>query len=363
MMAIPQLTVHSVRVRAVDVPLARPLTTSSGSIPSAALVLIDLLTNEGVTGRSYVFTYTSAALGPVAQLLTHLGTLLVGDVVAPVVIEQKLQHFFRLLGPQGLTGIAMAGIDMAAWDALAQACGLPLVRLLGGEARPIPAYASLGMGSAERMAQEAGEALEQGFGAIKFKIGFPSVQTDLEVIRAVRSAVGKEIALMVDYNQCLSISQAEQRLRLLDDEGLFWIEEPTRADDYTGHAHIRQEARTPIQLGENWWGLPDMTKSITAEASDLVMLDVMKIGGVTGWLRGSALAASAGLPLSSHIFPEISAHLLAVSPTVHWLEYMDLAASVLEEPVVVDKGQVTPSLKPGTGISWREEMVQRFLLV
>jgi mandelate racemase len=175
-------------------------------------VLIDLLTNEGITGHSYVFTYTSAALKP---------ALIVGAGVAPVALEQQLQHFFRLLGPQGLTGIAMAGIDMAAWDALAQASGLPLVRLLGGEGRPIPAYASLGMGSAQSIAREAEQALEQGFQAIKFKIGFPSVKTDPEVIRAVRSAVGKEVALMVDYNQFLSVSEAQQRLRLLDEEGLF----------------------------------------------------------------------------------------------------------------------------------------------
>jgi mandelate racemase len=118
----------------------------------------------------------------------------------------------------------------------------------------------------------------------------------------------------------------------------------------------------PIQLGENWWGLADMTKSVAAGASDLVMLDVMKIGGVTGWLRGSALAASAGLPLSSHIFPEISTHLLAVSPTAHWLEHLDLAAAVLQEPVVVDKGKVTSSTRPGTGLIWQEEVVERFLL-
>jgi mandelate racemase len=361
-MAMPRLTVHSLRARAVDVALARPLTTSSGTIPSAPLVLIDLLTNEGITGRSYIFTYTSIALKPTAQLIAHLGSAIEGEDVAPLVIEQKLQQLFRLLGPQGLVGMALSAIDMAAWDALAQANDLPLVKFLGGEARPIPAYASLGMGSAQSLAREAEEMVEQGFRAIKFKVGFPEVRTDLEVIRAVRSAVGKEIALMVDYNQYLSVSEALQRLRLLDKEELAWIEEPTRADDYAGHAQISCEARTPIQLGENWWGLHDMTKSVTARASDLVMPDVMKIGGVTGWQRAAALAASAGLLLSSHTFPEFSAHLLAVSPTAHWLEYLDLARTVLKEPVVVNKGYVIPSSRPGAGLIWREEMVQRYLL-
>jgi mandelate racemase len=179
----------------------------------------------------------------------------------------------------------------------------------------------------------------------------------------VRSAVGKEIALMVDYNQFLSVSEAHQRLKWLDEEGLSWIEEPTRADDYTGHAQISRFASTPIQLGENWWGLHDMAKSVAAGASDLVMVDVMKIGGVTGWLRAAALAASAGLPLSSHTFPEISAHLLAVTPTVHWLEYLDLAGTVLQTKVTVEKGYVMPSSLPGTGLNWQEDMVERFLRV
>ena len=360
-MSLSQLTIHSLRVRAVDVPLARPILTSSGTIPSSPVVLVDLLTNEGITGHSYLFTYTSVALQPIAQLISHVATTLVGDGVAPVRIEQKLQQFFRLLGPQGLTGMAMAAIDMAAWDALAQASDLPLVRLLGGDLRPVPAYASLGMGPAKRLAHEAEEMVGQGFQAIKFKIGFPSVKTDLDVIRAVRSAVGKEIVLMVDYNQCLPVPEAHQRLTLLDAEGLFWIEEPTRADDYAGHAQIRQDAGTLIQLGENWWGLHDMAKSVMAGASDLVMVDVMKIGGVTGWQRAAALAASAGLPLSSHIFPEISAHLLAVSLTAQWLEYLDVVGTLLQEPVTVDKGYVTPSSRPGTGLNWQEEMVQRYL--
>lgn len=118
-MSISQLTIHSLRVRAVEVPLARHIMTSSGTIPLAPVVLIDLLTEEGITGHSYLFTYTSLALKPVAQLVSNLGAAIVGDVVAPVRIEQKLQQFLRLLGPQGLTGMAMAGIDMAIWDALA----------------------------------------------------------------------------------------------------------------------------------------------------------------------------------------------------------------------------------------------------
>jgi mandelate racemase len=358
-----KLTLRSLTARQVNVEMSRPLQTSSGVIKTCPLVLIDLQTEEGIVGRSYVFCYTPMALGPVAGLIKSLEAGLRGDAVAPVAIEQKLQRQFRLLGPQGLTGMAMAGIDMAAWDALAKAADMPLVRLLGGEARPIPAYDSLGMNGLEAGVKQAGESMAAGFKALKVKIGYPDLRTDLEVIRAIRDVIGAEAQLMVDYNQSLSVAEAIQRIHVLDDEGLAWIEEPTLHDDFAGHAKITREAQTGIQLGENWWGPHDLAKSIAAGASDYAMPDVMKIGGVTGWLRMAALTEAAGLPVSSHIFPEFSSHLLAVTPTCHWLEYMDLANPILETPIRIEGGLAQIPEDPGAGVAWNEEAVQRFLVV
>jgi mandelate racemase len=342
--------------------MPRPLATSGGTVSTAPLVLIDLETEEGITGCAYVFCYTPLALRPVSELIRGLEPLVRGDVVAPVAIEQKLQRRFRLLGPQGLTGIAMAGIDMAAWDALGKACSLPLVRLLGGEPRPIPAYNSCGLGiiGPQRAGQEAKELVAPGFRAVKVRIGYEHVGTDVQVIRAVRSAVGDDILLMTDYNQSLTVAEAIRRGHVLDSEGICWIEEPTLADDFAGHAQISREIRTPIQLGENWWGPHDMAKSLATRASDFVMPDAMKIGGVTGWLRAAALVEPLGLPLSSHLFPEISAHLLAVTPTAHWLEYVDWASPILSEPLTVQDGQAMISSAPGIGLAWNEDAVSRY---
>jgi mandelate racemase len=358
----PELTVRGLDVRAVDVPMRRPLKTSGGEVGTAAMVLIDLSTEEGITGSSYVFCPTPVVLEPVAKLLSNLAPLIEGDSLAPVEIEQNLQRSFRLLGPQGLAGMAMAGIDMAAWDALAKSCKLPLVRMLGGEPRKIPAYNSCGLGmiGSERAAEEAQELAASGFEAIKVRLGYVELETDVEVVRAVRRSVGEDVVLMSDYNQSLSVTEAQRRAKVLDGEGLYWIEEPTRANDYSGHAQIRREAETPIQVGENWWGPHDMAKSIEAGASDYAMADAMKIGGVTGWLRAAALAQSAGLPLSSHLFPEISAHLLAAAPTSHWLEYVDWANPILEEPLKVEDGHASVLDAPGIGISWDEEAVRRY---
>lgn len=359
-----RLTIRSLRSRPVNVPLRRPLQTSGGTVQTAPLVLIDLQTDEGVTGASYLFVYAPLALAPIVSLLEALGALIQGDTAAPFTIEQKLQRRFTLLGAQGLAGMAIAGIDMACWDLVAKAAGVPLAGLLGGQPRPVPAYNSCGLGmiGSDRAGEEAHELMAPGFRAIKVRLGYPEVKADVKVVRAVRAAVGEDVLLMSDYNQSLSVPEAEQRIRHLDEEGLYWIEEPTRCDDYSGHARIRREARTPIQLGENCWGPHDMARALEAGASDFFMVDAMKIGGVTGWLRGAALAEPIGLPISSHLFPEISAHLLAVTPTSHWLEYVDWANPILVEPLAVKDGHAVISSTPGVGLAWNEEAVGRYLV-
>lgn len=356
---LPALRIRELSIRPLDLPLARPMETASGVMTTAPLVLIDLRTEDGIVGRSYVRCYTPVALAALATLLRDLAPMLAGRSAAPLAVERALAGHFRLLGPQGLTGIAMAGIDMALWDALAQAAGLALVRLLGGEPRPIPAYASLRSMSPWVAATEAQEVAAYGFDAIKVKLGRSDLAADLEVVRAIRSTVGHGIRLMVDYNQSLSVPEAIARGRVLESEGVSWIEEPTTADDYAGHAKIADALAMPLQLGENWWGIRDMLKSVAAGASDHVMFDVMKLGGVGGWLRAAAIAEAHGLPASSHAFPEFSAHLLAVTPTCHQLEYLDHIGPILKQPVQHADGHVLVPDTPGAGVEWDEEAVAR----
>jgi mandelate racemase len=357
-----ELTIGRLRARAVNVEMDRPVQTSGGMIATAALVLIDLETREGTTGCAYVRAYAGFALEPLRRLVENLGAALVGDVLAPLEIERKLQGMFRFLGPQGLTGIAASGIDMAAWDALARANDMPLVELLGGKKVRLPAYGSLRTMHPEGVVEEARELYEMGFDAYKVKVGLGDVQADLEAVDAVRGVVGEEALLAVDYNQSLSVTGALERLRVLDEEGLWWIEEPTRADDFAGHARIAQEARTPICLGENWWGPRELQESIDARACDYGMPDAMKIGGVSGWLRAAAIAEPSGLPLTSHVFPEVSAHLLAVSPTAHRLEYLDHAGPILQEPIKIESGHALVPEGPGIGLEWDEDAVGRYLV-
>jgi mandelate racemase len=258
--------------------------------------------------------------------------------------------------------MAASAIDMAAWDALAKSNGLPLCRLLGAEPTQVPAYNSKGLGliGREHAPDEASELVDEGYTAIKLRLGYPQLRDDIAVAEAVRAAVGDEIRIMSDYNQALDPSEARTRTRAFGQAGLEWIEEPVRFDDYAGCARVRAVSPVPIQLGENCWGVHDMQKALDAGASDLFMPDAGKIGGVTGWIRAVGMAQGCGMPISSHLYPEISAHLLAATPTRHWLEYVDWAQPVLKRPLPVIDGHVTAPDAPGIGIEWDEEAVARY---
>ena len=357
------MKIRALKVRPVAAPMKRPLHTSIAQVTTAALLLIDLETDQGLVGRSYLFGVARHHLPPLAKLVEAMAAMLEGDELAPVDIERKLRGRYALLGVHNIVLIAMAGIDMAAWDALAQAHGVPLVRLLGGTPRPVRAYNSKGLGIMEpaKVAREAVELVAEGFRAVKLRLGRAEARDDLAALRAVKQAIGPDIVLMVDFNQALTPAEAIRRGRMIDEEGgVYWIEEPVRADDFAGCARVAREVATPIQIGENFMGPEQMAQALAAGACDYVMPDAERIGGVTGWLRAAALAQGAGVEMSSHLFPEISAHLLAVTPTCHWLEYVDWADAVLAEPCIVKDGKVEIPERPGSGIAWDEAAVKRY---
>ena len=356
------MKVRSLRARPVLVPLKRPPVSASGGIPAAALVLIDLETDGGITGRSYVFAFASWALGPVVGCLQAMLEMIKGDALAPLEIEAKLRARLTLLDTPGLVGLALAGIDMAAWDALAQAHRVPLVTLLGGALKPIAAYNSTGLWlkPVDTLADEAEALLAEGFRAVKLRLGRDDAAQDVAAVRAVKARIGERVTLMCDFNQRLTVNEAILRGRALDGEGLYWIEEPVRHDDYEGYARIAADVKTPIQTGENLVDTFEMARAIAAQSLDYVMPDVQRIGGVTGWLRAAALAHAHGIEMSSHLFPEFSVHLLGATPTCHWLEFMDWAEPVLREPLRVKDGLAQIPDRPGAGIVWNEDAVQRY---
>lgn len=353
--------IKDIKCIAVDAPLKRPIATAVGSVPSAPLVLIDVITDQDVVGRAYVFGYTPLTLRPIVEMLSNLTETLKGKSISPVERMRDFESAFRLLGRQGVLGMAIAGLDMAFWDALGRTQNLSVARLLGGEEKPIIAYDSYGIIDPRRDAGQLEESLEQGFKAIKIKVGAGDLRLDVETVAEVRNVIGDDVRLMVDYNQSLTVPEAIRRIDRLAKYDLQWIEEPVPAEDLAGHATVRASSQVGIQTGENWWFPEDAARAISMKASDFAMLDIMKIGGISGWLRAAGQAEGASLPVSSHLFVEASAHALAVTPTVHFLEYLDIAGNVVRDVPKIEDGALRPQ-GPGLGMEWNEEAVSRYAL-
>ena len=357
------LVVRDVTIRAVVVPFRRPLATRVGHFARWPLLLIDVTTEQGITGRSYLAPYLAGAAAGLRTVLQELADGLRGQPAAPGQAFAGARGWFALAGYQGLALAAVAGLDIALWDALAQAAGLPLARLLGGTLEPVPAYNSNGLGliPPAAVADEALELLaEGGFTALKVRVGRDRAADDLEAVRRVRAAVGGDVTLVADFNQGLALGDALERCRALDGEGLTWVEEPLRYDDLDGHARIARDLTTPVMLGENFYGPRAMHDAIRARACDLVMPDLMRIGGVTGWLQAAAVADVAGLPMSSHLYPEVSGHLMRVTPTRHWLEWQNWADPVLARPFEVRDGTLLVPDVRGNGLEWDEDAVTHY---
>ncbi len=363
-MPLAPLTFKSITARAVLLKLKKPIVARIATIHDWPLILIDLTTNEGVTGRAYLEPYTVKAARYLVPMLHDFADLCKGRRIVPVELYELARKSLHFAGYQGLSMIAVAGLDMAAWDALARAAQVPLCVLLGGSVGPVKAYNSNGLWlqEAKAVGAEAPKLREEGgFNGLKLRMGREHLRDDIAAVEEVRKAVGEDMALMVDFNQGLHLGEALASCHAIDDLGLAWIEEPIVYDNFDGCAQLAAELKTPIQIGENFYGPRDLYRAVQMKACDYVMPDFMRIGGITGWLRAAPIAAAAGLPVSSHLYPEVAAHVLRVTETAHWLEWQDWADPVLQEPYAVKDGMLQIPDRPGLGLDWNEDAVKRLL--
>jgi mandelate racemase len=296
-------------------------------------------------------------------LIQELAAQRKGRPLHPIDDFQAGQKALGLVGHEGLSLIAVSALDMASWDALAKAANMPLAVFLGGSLGDVPAYNSNGLWLTEpsTLGEEA-QALvaEGGFQGLKLRLGRDRLADDFRAIYAVRDAVGDDVKLMVDFNQGLSLGEAVRRCQALDREGLYWFEEPITYSNLSGYAELSRRLSTPIQLGENFYGPRSLFQALSAGAGDYFMADLMRIGGVTGWLRSAAIAGAAGIELSTHLYPEFAAHLMRVTEVAHWLEWQDWAYLILSEPFQISESHVTIPNRLGAGIAWDEDAVKHY---
>jgi mandelate racemase len=358
------LTFKSIRARPVVLKLKRPVVARIATIPEWPLILIDLFTEEGIVGRSYLEPYTIKTMRYLIPALQDFGEMLKGRRVAPAELYDHARKSLHFVGYAGQSMIAVSGLDMAAWDALAKASGVPLCVLLGGSLGPVKAYNSNGLWlqPPEILASDAIALRDEGgFSGLKLRLGRDSARDDLAAIKAVREAVGEDMELMADFNQGLNFADALQRCHMVDDAGLAWIEEPIVYDNLDGYVQLAAQIKTPIQIGENFYGPRDLYTALQRKACDLVMPDFMRIGGVTGWLRAAAIAGAAGIPMSTHLYPEVAAHVMRVTETAHWLEWQDWADPILQQPYEIRDGLFHIPDVPGVGLEWNEDAVAAHL--
>src|SRR5262245_38084455 len=358
-----KLTLKSIDARAALVPLRRPVVSKVGLFEHWPLVLIDLYTNEGIIGRSYLEPYLKNSARYIIPAIQDLGGAQVGRPLAPLDSFHANRRALNLVGYEGVAMIAVAGVDMAIWDALAKAAGLPLAALLGGTVGQVPAYNSNGLWLVDisALSKEAEQLVaEGGFNALKLRLGRDHLGDDLAAIGEVRKIAGDDIKLMVDFNQGLPLGDALRRCHALDDQGLYWFEEPVAYDNLSGYAQLTRELKTPVQMGENFYGPRGLFEAVRSGACDYVMPDLMRIGGVSGWLRAAPIAAAAGIQVSTHLYPEVAAHLMRITETAHWLEWQDWAYPILKQPFAVNNSCLEIPNLPGTGIEWNEGAIERY---
>jgi mandelate racemase len=358
-----QLIVEKIEIRLANVPMRRPIVSAVGQYDFWPFLLLDIYTDQGVVGHSYLEFYVLDSAKYIIPAVRKLADTLIGKPVAPTQTFDAAIAQSHLHGRQGVSLIAASAIDMALWDAHAKGAGVPLAVMLGGTVGPVRAYNTNGLWliPLDRLAEQAAELVAEGnFNAIKIRLGRERLEDDLRAIAEVRRAVAPDVEIMSDFNQGLRPGDALRRLHALDGQGLYWFEEPIVFDDYRQCAQLAARMKTPIQTGENIYGPRDFYNAVQNGAASLYMPDLMRIGGVTGFMRAGAIAGAANVPISSHLYPEFSAHILRVCETADWVEWRDWGNPLLQEPFDVENGQVIVPDRPGAGIEWNEDAVARF---
>jgi L-alanine-DL-glutamate epimerase-like enolase superfamily enzyme len=331
------------------------------------IVILRLRTDNGLEGIGVTF-YGGKMSGSLRVAVEELSELTVGE--DPLRIEHivaKLRNGTGdSCGPGGIFTLALSAIDVALWDIKGKALGLPLWKLLGGHRDRVPTYASgaLRRGLSDDQAQQAAQTLvSKGFREMKTQMalpGNPTPEDEFRRVRVVREAIGPDIKLMCDINQRWRPEQAIDIGSRVEDIGLFWLEDVTVADDYAGLARVTAALKTPIAGGEYLWGIAPFRHMIEARSVDIVMVDIVRAGGVTQWMKIAGMAEAFNLPIVSHVMPEILVHLVAACPNGLTVEYMPWMLCLYEETPVVENGEMILPNKPGLGLKFDEKAIASF---
>jgi L-alanine-DL-glutamate epimerase-like enolase superfamily enzyme len=354
--------VRGFRTHHLSVPLREPLVNGTFAIAALEHVLLEIEV-EGGTGIGYALAFERRQAEAIRVLVADLAETLVGTPVGAVRgVWKRLWTRIAYVGQAGPAVMALSAVDTALWDLLAQRAGLPLFRLLGAARSSLPVYVTGGwLGASEaELAAEARAVLERGIPRFKLKVGNRDWRVDVERVARLRAEV-PGLELMVDANQAWTAPQAIAAGRALAELGVTWLEEPVAVDDLAGGARVAAALELRVASGESLYTSREFKRLLEAGGADVLMPDLSRSGGPAEFLRIATLAEARGLPVSSHLFPEISAHLMAACPNATLVELVpEWSAGIFDRPPLVEAGRIHLPERPGLGFGFAERAIRDF---
>ena len=359
-MKITHVTTHLLRTPA-DNPLVVGLPAPTDT---REFVTLELGTDQGLVGIGLTF-FGGALTGALRAAVDGLARLVVGDDPTQTeAIAAKLRRAAGSSGPGGIFTLALSAIDIACWDLKGKALGRSVCALLGGLREHVPTYASGALmrpHPTDYLAKAGPRLRDLGFRQMKMQCGSePSIAASVERVRVMREAIGPDVDLMCDINQLWSVDHAIEVGRRIEPYHLFWLEDPTTHDDYPGLARIAAALTTPIAAGEYHYGIAPFRHLLEARSIDIPMIDLLRVGGITQWMKVAGMAEAFNLPVVSHLVPEIHVHLVAAAPNGLTVEYMPWTLQLFEETPKLERGQLVVPQKPGLGLAFDQTALKRY---
>lgn len=359
------MKIEQIKVNFVRLPLEEPLVGAPYMLGMLReFFTVQIQTDQGIEGIG-ITTFGGKLVRALGAAIEDFGELIKGD--DPLRTEQvmaKLRAASASCG-SGIAMLAISAIDTALWDIRGKAFGVPLARLLGGSRDKVPAYASGALTRTtpnDRLQRAASALVEKGYRQVKTQMaveGFTPAQ-EIERIRLIREAVGPDVNLMVDINQRWSVAEAISIGRRVEELGLGWLEDPTTCDDYQGHAKIADALTTPVCAGEYLWGIEPHRQAMSHHAVDITMIDLLRVGGVTQWMKVAGMAEAFNKPVASHLLPEIHVHLVAAIPNGLVVEYMPWTWRLFDNPPMPVNGEIAVPTEPGLGLKFAPDLFEKY---
>jgi L-alanine-DL-glutamate epimerase-like enolase superfamily enzyme len=321
---------------ALSIPLERPMYVGNKSHLFSRFnpVVVQLITDEGIDGFGIAFAEEDKRVKTLKMAIDEVSEVIIGqDVFRWAEAWQKLFEATAHMGHRGYGIYALSAIDSALWVIQAKALGMPLSRLLGGYREKVPAYASHMLfrnWSLDQLQKDAALLVDQGFRCMKMNMGDKPLSAEVERFKAIREAVGGDIEIMIDANWSWTVPEAIKMGRALEPYDVKWLEDPVASDDAEDLRQVAGALSIPIAAGETYCTKYEFRGLLEKRAAHMLIIDLQRVGGITEWMKVAAMAEAWKIPVSSHLFDEFSAHLVAAVPNGYMVEYMPWFISILE---------------------------------